>query len=1566
MKLSLSNLSAFVAALVLCPAIVRAQNIPSLPCCIDFNDASTPGYTISGSFVEDLEIRYPGFSGAAADGYLHAKDDSGGSWARLRPQNDGNPNCFGDWKSLIQPGRCVELCWDVNLVTDGDNSQTIAKPAAIHIWFGGVRAVFVTNDTIDEDGGWYSFCAPIALANADGTLPSNDTGYWVMNDANGNPLGPQAWNDLLCNIDQIAFTVDYHSYQTERWCWDNICLKDGPCDDCMEISNEKWDCIVDAVGNRTLTYTFDVTNNSGQIAQVGLIPTPVGFSIDPHTWDFVPDLNPGDTGTVTLAIDGAAAGTEICFDFVLFNYVEGECCREEICVKVPCVKIDNESVVCLSTVGAAYSFDVTNISGGPLEWVSFVSDQPGVTFTPSMVNLGGLADGATMSVGPVTINGAVSGKELCFYAVFLDAQLQNCCIQKVCVTMPQGCTFTSTEPGENGKQVAPCDPADAMASMSPDGCFMVCDESIECDPLNPGCVIYSFTVTNLGSSVMSHILLPHLDITPGMVAFADPLDPGEAGRVTVKIANQPAGPFTVPMILVGVKDCTCCHFMHEVIIPMCDCMRVVEEKLECEGIDPANPGFYCYTYCATITNLTGDPIEHIFLFPQSGSGVTFAPDHFATGTLPHLSSYSIVTTVKIPVGAVDVHFHISLHNADFVECCAVERWMRVPECCDCEETVRFEGGHGDLPPSVSLLNLERDPVTGKIGFSADGSVDPFPYVYMAESNLGKLVRIDANTGVVLGEYRTAPATNAYGQPSRTTVDKFGECWVGNRHNANSPPAKGGVTRIGLIIGGTRGNRTGPLGGPYTFAANPSGQYLQGPFTYVSPSVIDRDGDGLIRTSPGLGTVLDWDNALSGLNDSGGISLADDECIVNYVRVFDQTPRALSLDTNNNLWVGGTASSIYERINGSTGLITGSQTIAGGYGCLIDGNDVLWSVNPGVGVVRHNLLTNTSLPISVPNAYGIGINPCDGSIWVGGAPNLYRLDPSGPVTGSWPIAPGGGFVQGISVDRNEHVWLSGMNLYRFDSTTTTWLPPVPVHSTGNAIDHNGKVWISNIGNDSADRVDPVLSIVDNVTNLSPGAGPYNYSDMTGYVTLGAAGQTGFLLFTHDSLCPATDWGRVTWASVGEQGKKCRISVEVRASDDPLNYPATWKKVANGGSFCQNPTGTAGVVGQYIQVRFTFTRPGGCPPTCNPQLCWLKVECCDVFGVGPADLEPVVEIGTAVAVGTGQQPVDQVSAHLLDLNGDRMTATWTVNGQPVATQIVDGDGYATLDYVYPEGISQIELEVSDGTNVVTASTTVMVGDHIAPVIVCNSPEFTGGDRRLAAFEAPAPNVAALSTVTDNVTPSAQMQIIQNPPAGTILQGGTHEILLTATDAAGNVGHCSVYLIVEQVVNVTGLSNYQNFAVGSTIALGGSYQVPLNQVAQTTIVINGVIFRTINGPITQPIDFSPPAGEYQIVYVVTSTSGVISSTRERVIRVGTPNEPLGTPEIGLNIAWTGPTNLVASFVAPNQVACQLQHSNSMEELSWVTILSVEGEGDLVEYGIDLTVSEAKMFYRVLYEKP
>ena len=78
---------------------------------------------------------------------------------------------------------------------------------------------------------------------------------------------------------------------------------------------------------------------------------------------------------------------------------------------------------------------------------------------------------------------------------------------------------------------------------------------------------------------------------------------------------------------------------------------------------------------------------------------------------------------------------------------------------------------------------------------------------------------------------------------------------------------------------------------------------------------------MIRTSSGLGDILNWDSANVGTNNAGGVSLADDEGIVTFTRTRAYGVRALAIDANNDLWVGGFPSqNVYGRISGTTGVV----------------------------------------------------------------------------------------------------------------------------------------------------------------------------------------------------------------------------------------------------------------------------------------------------------------------------------------------------------------------------------------------------------------------------------------------------------------------------------------------------------------------------------------------------------------------------------------------------------------------------------------------------------------------
>src|SRR5688572_14607514 len=80
-----------------------------------------------------------------------------------------------------------------------------------------------------------------------------------------------------------------------------------------------------------------------------------------------------------------------------------------------------------------------------------------------------------------------------------------------------------------------------------------------------------------------------------------------------------------------------------------------------------------------------------------------------------------------------------------------------------DQGVSFNVQHVTVPDQLQLHDPAR----------------PAPYLWAAASERGTMVRIDIDTGAVLGEYLTAPDGRGR-NPSRTTVDRHGSCWVGNR------------------------------------------------------------------------------------------------------------------------------------------------------------------------------------------------------------------------------------------------------------------------------------------------------------------------------------------------------------------------------------------------------------------------------------------------------------------------------------------------------------------------------------------------------------------------------------------------------------------------------------------------------------------------------------------------------------------------------------------------------------------------------------------------------------------
>lgn len=238
----------------------------------------------------------------------------------------------------------------------------------------------------------------------------------------------------------------------------------------------------------------------------------------------------------------------------------------------------------------------------------------------------------------------------------------------------------------------------------------------------------------------------------------------------------------------------------------------------------------------------------------------------------------------------------------------------------------------------SMVNVNHD-ISDQLELNRE--TEPFPFITLSASDRGTIVRIDTRTGEIIGEYWSAP--NGRGRnPSRTSVDLYGNVWTGNRNEASD--GKGSVIKIGLVVGGTRCDADS--------TPNPAGQYLAPPFEYNT--CVDRNGDGLIKTSRGLGNILSWSNS-GGADNNGGVSTADDEAILLYVRVNGDNVRHISVDADNNVWVGGYSDTVFDLLNGDTGAILATFDVdLGGYGGLVDSNGVLWasSRNP-MGLLRYD-------------------------------------------------------------------------------------------------------------------------------------------------------------------------------------------------------------------------------------------------------------------------------------------------------------------------------------------------------------------------------------------------------------------------------------------------------------------------------------------------------------------------------------------------------------------------------------------------------------------------------------
>lgn len=561
-----------------------------------------------------------------------------------------------------------------------------------------------------------------------------------------------------------------------------------------------------------------------------------------------------------------------------------------------------------------------------------------------------------------------------------------------------------------------------------------------------------------------------------------------------------------------------------------------------------------------------------------------------------------------------------------------------------------------------LVGVEHETTPDQLQLSTEHVT--LPFIWVPDYN-GTVSKVNTETGDELGRYRVAPHPDC--DPSRTTVDLQGNCWVGNRQ-------AGTVVKIGL---------------------------------YEAGQCMDRNGNGLIETS------LD-------LNDDGDITDAEilpwgeDECVLCEVVLitgkegtyvpgtftggydldyWSTSPRGLAVDANNNLWAGTWASMKYYYIDGSTGGILRTVDVSPwghhAYGAVIDRNGVLWS-SEGVKYSEADPSILRLDPSTDPPAisdldmghlvYGLGLDYGD-HLWVSsydvGALSKVNIFTDDIVTHyKWDLWRAR--VRGVACTSDNDVWIVSTlrdSVYRYDSDGNLKAQiDVGDEPTGIAVDAAGKVWVCNLDG-SIVRIDPETNTVDLTKIIIGSDGHYTYSDMTGIVSRTVTTRIGTWTVVADGEAIDTPWSTISWTNDEPEGTS--LSVKVRSSNDQTTWSA-WENATNGDLLSSPPDG------RYLQVEVTLQTFAG---DVSPILYDLTVE---------PEFIPALAVSVDIKPGSCRNPLNPRSRGVLPVAvlGAEDFDVETIDPETISLmrEGVDG-GVAPIRWSYEDVATPFEGELCD---------------------------------------------------------------------------------------------------------------------------------------------------------------------------------------------------------------------------------------------------------------------------------